>query len=165
VQTADLPVEDISHSGIPRLYNLALIDYRGKGSGHTCFSPIIPPSGQELYDWLLGAKKRTVDAGFDFFADFHVFPRYVVAIDLVVFSADEVARGDTLYRLLAEDAVEMGYSEYRTHVAYMDLIAGHFDHNGSALRKHVSALKDMVDPKGILSPGKQGIWGLRLRSR
>lgn len=50
VQTADLPVEDIPHSGTPHLKNLALMDYRGKGSGHICFSPIIPPSGQELYD-------------------------------------------------------------------------------------------------------------------
>lgn len=159
VQTADLPVEDIPHSGIPHLNNLALMDYRGKGSGHTCFSPIIPPSGQELYEWWLGAKKRTADAGFDFFADFHIFPRYVIAIDLVVFSSDEAERCDTLYRLLAEDAVKMGYSEYRTHVAYMDLIADHFDHADSALRKYVSTLKDAMDPKGILSPGKQGIWG------
>jgi len=55
--------------------------------------------------------------------------------------------------------VKVGYSEYRTHVAYMDLIADHFDHNGSVLRKYVSALKDTMDPKGILSPRKQGIWG------
>jgi 4-cresol dehydrogenase (hydroxylating) flavoprotein subunit len=161
VQTADLPVEDIPHSRILHCNNLALMDYRGKGSGHTCFSPIIPPSGQELYDWWLGANKRTADVGFDFFADFHVFPRYVIAIDLVVFSAGEAERCDTLYRLLAEDAMKMGCSEYKTHVAYMDLIADHFDHNGSALRKYVSALEDTMDPKGILSPRKQGIWGSR----
>jgi len=44
VQTAALPVEDIPHSGIPHLNNLVLMEYRGKGSGHICFSPIIPPS-------------------------------------------------------------------------------------------------------------------------
>lgn len=56
--------------------------------------------------------------------------------------------------------MKMGYSEYRTPIAYMDLIADHFDHNGSALRKYVSAFKDTMDPKEILSPGKQGILGL-----
>jgi 4-cresol dehydrogenase (hydroxylating) flavoprotein subunit len=55
--------------------------------------------------------------------------------------------------------VKMGYSEYRTHIAYMDLIADHFDRNDSALRRYVSVLKDNMDPKGILPPRKQGIWG------
>jgi 4-cresol dehydrogenase (hydroxylating) len=159
VMASDLPEEDIPHAGIPHLKNLALMDYRGKGSGHICFSPILPPSGRELYDWYLTSKQRTIDAGFDFFADFHIFPRYVIAIELVVFAEEEAQKCDDLYRILAEDAVKQGYSEYRTHVAYMDLIADHFDYNDSALRKYVDLLKDVTDPKGVLSPGKQGIWG------
>jgi hypothetical protein len=159
VVAADLPDEDIPHAGIPHLKNLALMDYRGKGGGHICFSPILPPSGRELYDWYLTSKQRTIDARFDFFADFHIFPRYVIAIEFVVFAEDEARRCDDLYQVLAKDAINQGYSEYRTHVAYMDLIADHFDHNDSSLRKYVELLKDITDPKGILSPGKQGIWG------
>lgn len=156
---SDLPEEDIPHAGVPHLKNLALLDYRGKGCGHACFSPVIPPSGRELHDWYLTAKQRTLDAGFDFFADFHVFPRYVIGIELVVFAEEETQRCDRLYRVLAEDAVKQGFSEYRTHVAYMDLIADHFDYNDSSLRKYVELLKDVMDPKGILSPGKQDVWG------
>ena len=159
VMTTDLPHEDIPHAGVPHLTNLGLMEYRGQSGGHTCFSPILPPSGRELYAWYLTAKQRTIDANFDFFADFHVFPRYVIAIELVVFAEDEADRCDRLYRLLADDAVKQGYSEYRTHVAYMDLIASHYDANDSALRRYVDAIKDMTDPKGILSLGKQGIWG------
>ena len=159
VMASDLPEEDIPHAGVPHLKNLALMDYRGKDSGHICFSPILPPSGRELYNWYLTSKQRTADAGFDFFADFHVFPRYINAIELVVFSEDEAQRCNELYKTLAQDAVDQGYSEYRTHVAYMDLIADHFDFNDSALRRYVELLKDATDPKGVLSPGKQGIWG------
>ncbi|KAJ5724828.1 hypothetical protein N7493_006556 [Penicillium malachiteum] len=37
--------EEIPHSGTPTLAPLAILDSRQKGSGHLCFSPIIPPSG------------------------------------------------------------------------------------------------------------------------
>lgn len=159
LMTPNLPDEDIPHAGVPHLRNMALMDYRGKGGGHICFSPVLPPSGRELYDWYLTAKQRTTDSRLDFFADFHVFPRYVIAIELVVFVEEEAGRCDNLYRLLAEDAITQGYSEYRTHLAYMDLVADHFDNNDSSLRKYVELLKDVTDPKGVLSPGKQGIWG------
>jgi 4-cresol dehydrogenase (hydroxylating) flavoprotein subunit len=156
--TTDVGPEEIPHSGIPTLDPLQLLGYRGPGGGHTCFSPILPPSGRELYAWYLTAKQRTIDAGFDFFADFHVYARYVIAIELVVFAPAEGKRCDALYRHLLEDAVQQGYSEYRTHVDYMDTIASHFDFNKGALRKYVQVLKDVFDPNGIISPGKSGIW-------
>ncbi|KAJ6007904.1 hypothetical protein N7540_011880 [Penicillium herquei] len=49
INAQDIGEEEISHSGIPTLAPLAMLDSRQKGSGHICFSPIIPPSGRELY--------------------------------------------------------------------------------------------------------------------
>jgi hypothetical protein len=103
--TTDVGPEEIPHSGIPTLDPLRLLEYRGPGGGHTCFSPILPPSRRELYAWYLTAKRRTMDAGFDFFADFHVYARYVIAIELVVFAPAEGKRCGDLYRHLLEDAV------------------------------------------------------------
>ncbi len=156
--TTDVGPEEIPHTGIPTLEPLKLLEYRGPGGGHTCFSPILPPSGRELYAWYLTAKQRTIDAGFDFFADFHVYARYVIAIELVVFAPAEGQRCGDLYKNLLEDAVQQGYSEYRTHIDYMDAIASHFDFNKGALRKYVQVLKDTFDPNGVISPGKSGIW-------
>ncbi|KAF9889643.1 hypothetical protein FE257_007151 [Aspergillus nanangensis] len=133
-------------------------DYRGPG-GHTCFAPIIPPSASELDVWYKKVKQRVTDAGFDFFADFHVYPRYIVAIAVMVFTPDEAGKMDRLYKELVGDGFELGHTEYRTHVHYMDHIADHFKFNDSILRKYVEQLKDVTDPKGILAPGKQGIWG------
>ena len=154
-----LPHQDIPQSGTPHVTNIRLMDYRGEGSGHTCFSPVITSSGKDVYDWYLTAKQRTIDAGFDFFADFHLYPHYIIAIELVVYAHDEATRMDKLYCLLADDASKQGYSEYRTHVKYMDLISGHFSFNDFALRRLVNRLKDELDPNRILSLGKQGIWG------
>ena len=159
ITTAEIKEEEIPHSGIPTLAPLGVVDSRQQqGGGHICFSPIIPPSGQELYDWYLTAKQRTIDARFDFFADFHVYPRYVIAIELVIYTLDEEARIHQLYRDLLHDGAEQGYMEYRTHVSYMDDVAAKLDFNHSAFMRLASLIKDTLDPNGILSPGKSGIW-------
>ena len=42
-------------------------------------------------------------------------------------------------------------------------MASLYDFNDHAYRRFVETIKDAVDPKGILSPGKQGIWPRRFR--
>ncbi|KAF5612352.1 Vanillyl-alcohol oxidase [Fusarium sp. NRRL 25303] len=154
----DIGDEEIPHAGVPTVAPLQMMDSRARGSGHICFSPIFPTSGSELYTWYLTAKQKTIEANFDFFADFHVFPRYIIGIELVVFEDSEKDAVNALFRDLLDDSAARGYSEYRTHVAYMDDVAAHFGFNNSALPRFVTLLKDTLDPNGILSPGKSGIW-------
>jgi 4-cresol dehydrogenase (hydroxylating) len=40
----------------------------------------------------------------------------------------------------------------------MDLAASQYDFNDHALMRLSTTIKDALDPNGILSPGKQGIW-------
>ncbi len=40
----------------------------------------------------------------------------------------------------------------------MDEIASHFNFNNGAQRKFIQKIKDITDPKGILSQGKSGLW-------
>ena len=150
--------EILPQTGRPTLASLAFLDIREQGGGHVAFAPILPPSGRELYAWYLEAKQTTADAGFNFLADFHVFARYVIAINLVMFTNSEQKHMNALLRRLTEQTTKRGFSEYRTHVSLMDDVASHYDFNNGALRKLTVTLKDMLDPKGILSPGKSGIW-------
>lgn len=159
ITTAEIKEEEIPHSGIPTLAPLGILDSRSeKGGAHVDFSPIIPPSGRELYEWYLTAKQRTIDARFDFFADFHVYPRYVVGIELMIYTLGEEARAHELCRNLLRDGAEQGYMEYRTHVRYMDQVAAKLDFNDSAFRRFTGLMKDVLDPNGVLSPGKSGTW-------
>jgi len=60
-------------------------------------------------------------------------------------------------------AAAAGYGEYRTHLDFMDRIAGTYNWNDSALLRMHEKVKDAVDPSGILSPGKMGIWPKSMR--
>jgi 4-cresol dehydrogenase (hydroxylating) len=45
----------------------------------------------------------------------------------------------------------------------MDFVAAQFDFNDHAAMHLYERLKDALDPAGVLSPGKQGIWPKDLR--
>ena len=60
-------------------------------------------------------------------------------------------------------SAERGYGEFRAHLHHMDEIAGQYSFNDHAYLRFVEKIKDAVDPDGILSPGKQGIWPRSLR--
>ena len=60
-------------------------------------------------------------------------------------------------------AAAQGYGEYRSHIDFMDLVADQYDFNNHAQRRFAELIKDAVDPAGILSPGKQGIWPKEMR--
>jgi 4-cresol dehydrogenase (hydroxylating) len=56
-----------------------------------------------------------------------------------------------------------GWGEYRIHAAYMDEAISFYNYNSGALHRFHETLKDAVDPNGILSAGRYGIWPRHLR--
>jgi 4-cresol dehydrogenase (hydroxylating) len=68
-----------------------------------------------------------------------------------------------LRRVLQENAI-LGYGDYRAPPMLQDDVADQFSFNNYALRRFNEALKDAIDPNGILSPGRAGIWPKAFRS-
>ncbi|KAB5522101.1 hypothetical protein GE09DRAFT_1293803 [Coniochaeta sp. 2T2.1] len=159
LDASTLPITEIPHTGVPGIHNAAVMNLRGPGGGHLSFSPLFPTDGVDLQVWFDRVLPFTEEAGFDLFCDFHVYGRYVIGIILVIYMpATEGERVKKLFERLLEDAERNSISEYRTHINYMDRVRSQYDFGDNALGRMLSSIKGLLDPSGILSQGKSGIW-------
>ncbi|KAK4194151.1 hypothetical protein QBC40DRAFT_321250 [Triangularia verruculosa] len=154
----DVTPDFLPQHGVPGLDHALEFSSKENGLWHNCYCPVLPPSGRELYEWYVRAKKITEDHDLNFVADFHVFDRYVIAINLIMFHPSAKSRLHDVQYALMEDSKRLGYLEYRTHISFMDVTAANQSFNNNAFGRFTTMLKDTIDPNGVLSPGKQGIW-------
>jgi hypothetical protein len=149
--------------GIPTYDELKWVDWLPNGA-HLFFSPIAEVTGDAAMLQYEVTRKRVLEYGFDFIPDFCVGMREMHHIVCMVYnreSADERHRAHQCIRKLIDDCAAYGWGEYRTHLALMDHIAGTYSWNDSALMKLSETVKNSLDPNGILSPGKNGVWGAK----
>jgi 4-cresol dehydrogenase (hydroxylating) len=163
--TAAIGSESVQ-AGIPSLFALEVLKYRGEDGGHIGFSPILAPSGKEASKLANLVGRTCHEHGFDYYGGFSFGFRHLWSVMMILYdkkSAEHRAQVDRLFRKLVKEAGELGFAEYRAHVEYMDLVGDQYDFNRHALRRFTETLKDAVDPNGILAPGKQGIWPKAMR--
>lgn len=128
---------------------------------HLFFSPIAPVTGEEARAQYQLTRQRVEDHGFDFIGSFLVGLREMHHIVCIVFNRkDEESRqrAHKLIKTLIAEAAARGWGEYRAHLALMDQIASTYSFNDHAQMKLNETLKNALDPKGVLAPGKNGIW-------
>lgn len=149
------------------------VELRGSwpiGLGHINISPVVPMEGHRV--------RRIFERGAAFLqsqdavrggigAVFVMGARTAVIVFAIVFDATNEAESRRAYEVggqLLDLCADEGYSEYRTHITYMDRLASKLSYNNHAYQRFCETLKDAVDPNGVLSPGRYGIWGSRFRS-
>jgi len=153
-------------TGVPVSFPLANANWFGGRGGHVGFSPVMPARGDVAMKQFSKSYALYRQYGFDYHPSFALGERHMTNVNQILFDRDNsemMGRVDTFFKLLVADAASQGYSEYRTHIDYMDLVASTFDFNNQALRRLNERVKDALDPKGILAPGKSGIWPARYR--
>ena len=172
VSNEDIPLSEGGgpQVGVPTLVPLLSLTFRGEDCGHIGFSPVLPARGKEALDFYYIAKKRSAEHGFDFYAGLHLYSRHLTHINMLIFDRhSEKQRVDVhnLFVALVKDARKEGYAEYRAHVKHQELVAGAYDWpegrgHGRLLSEKI---KDALDPKGIFSEGKMGIWSQKRRGQ
>jgi 4-cresol dehydrogenase (hydroxylating) flavoprotein subunit len=153
---------DSTQAGVPSLDLLEHLSWDEQGAGgHLDYSPVAPLDGrsaQDLCDFLDGACR---DLGVDFAVSLMLTSRVMIAVVSLWFAtADEAGTraAYTTVRSLVHRGAEQGYGAYRTHLEHMDDVAATYDWNDHAGLRLAERLKDVLDPQGVLAPGKQGIW-------
>ena len=66
---------------------------------------------------------------------------------------------------LVTEGARHGWGVYRVAPAFTDAATAAYSYNDNALIRFNEALKDLLDPNGILQPGKNGIWPRNMREQ
>jgi len=185
VETLRFPLDEageeaVQHkvlTGIPNM-NIFAIGARSQtnpepADGHLLFSPMIARSGEEVLKAQRIFTEGMRDMGVDypdaygpFTAPFTWMPRiFALTTGMPVSRTDPAvnkASRETMRKLI-ELGARHGYGEYRTPPLFQDQVMGTYSFNGNALRRFCETLKDAVDPKGIIAPGRGGFWPRSMR--
>jgi len=137
-------------------------------NGHMWFSPIIPRTGEAVFE----ANRVFAEAAKEFglpALSFSLPSCYWERAFIYIFAfpithdVETNKKNRAAFKRLVERAAEHGWGEYRTAPAFQDTIMGTYAYNDHALLRFHEVLKDAVDPNGILSAGRYGIWPKHLR--
>ena len=167
----NLPVMENPHhavqAGIPSMALDQMTSwYGGEKGGHIGFSCAVPISAKDGTAIRDLSRAQLSKDGLDYSAAIIVTKRAMIHVALVVFDTEDEAQARGAYKSVKDMvpvAAAQGYGEYRSHIDFMDLVADQYDFNNHAQRRFAELIKDAVDPAGILSPGKQGIWPKGMR--
>ncbi|MUI11373.1 FAD-binding protein [Massilia dura] len=139
--------------------------------GHAWFSPVIPRSGAAILkiNEVLGKAAKELGIPMVFAMNVPV-PSWERSFTFIIpfFISKDAAQNKKnreAFRRIIQIAAEHGWGEYRTAPAFQDDVMATYSFNDHALLRFHETVKDAVDPNGILSPGRYGIWPKHLRKQ
>jgi 4-cresol dehydrogenase (hydroxylating) len=160
--------------GIPTLSTFAMLarNQFGPGmGGHIGFSPIVPRTGeailefQDFYTKHLAEVQNGENLGIVGPVMMTNWERSLVCLIMFPIGRDKAmnAKMRAAFNKWVALAAERGWAEYRAPTVYQDLVSDTYSYNNNALRRFREKIKDAVDPNGILSPGRYGVWPKNIR--
>ncbi|MEZ5929440.1 MAG: FAD-binding oxidoreductase [Parvularculaceae bacterium] len=164
--------------GVPNLEFFAL-GTRGGGlpptRGHLFFSPVIPQSAEGILEANRVFNKAVNDIPLlqqvpmfnlrPFSLPTAFYERcFLLVLGFPVLDDPAINKATVAaFRELIRIGAEHGWGEYRTSPIFQDQVMQTYSFNDNALLRFHETIKDALDPNGILSPGRYGIWPQNLR--
>jgi len=139
-------------------------------NGHLWFSPIIPRTGQAIFEANRVFSEAAREFGLPIFS-FSLPSTYWERAFIYIFAfpvthdVETNKKNRAAFQKMVQRAAEHGWGEYRTAPAFQDAIMNTYAYNNHSLLRFHETLKDAVDPNGILSAGRYGIWPKHLREK
>ena len=162
-----------SEFGIPALSTFMLgarSEFTEATDGHITCSPIVPRTGEGIvaaYDLIWKTLKQFDLPPIVVTPPIGCWARTFVILVMMEVTHDPAQNRKTRagFREMIKVLAAHGYGEYRTAPAFMDDVAATYSFNDRALLRFQEAVKDAVDPNGILSAGRYGVWPKHLRKK
>jgi 4-cresol dehydrogenase (hydroxylating) len=136
--------------------------------GHIWFSAVIPRTGKGVIEANRVLRRECARLGLNVFMFAPTITCWTRSF--VVFAAVPVYKDPARNRHLREAVTEIigicaqhGWGEYRSPPAFQDAVMDAYSFNNHKLRRVNEQIKDALDPEGILSVGRYGVWPKRLR--
>jgi 4-cresol dehydrogenase (hydroxylating) len=86
---------------------------------------------------------------------------HIIYIVYETYDADSRRQVHKLILQLMNDCAENGWMEYWTYGALMDQASAARDLTNNTIARINTEVKDVIDPTGILEPGRNGVWPTR----
>ncbi len=139
--------------------------------GHMWFSPIIPRTGEAIFEANRVFSAAAKDLGMPLFQTFSMpacfWERSFIFILATPVTTDAATNRKYLagFKKLIEIGGQHGWGEYRTAPVFQESVMDVYSFNNHALHRLHETLKDAIDPNGILSAGRYNIWPRHLRKK
>ena len=137
-------------------------------NGHMWFSPIIPRTGEAIFEANRVFSEAAKEFGLPNLA-FSLPSTYWERAFIFIFAfpvthdVETNKKNRAAFKQLVQRAAEQGWGEYRTAPVFQDTIMNTYAYNNHVLLRFHETLKDAIDPNGIISAGRYGIWPKHLR--
>jgi len=162
--------------GVPDLSTFQMLNRPAQGdpnlsNGHMDFSPILPRTGEALLEFAQfyrdNVGKVSENGALRFQGPVYMtnWDRTLVALIMFPIGKDKTlnAKMRHAFETWVQLCAEHGWGEYRTPSVFQDAVAKVYSYNNGSLTRLRETIKDAVDPNGILSPGRYGVWPKHLR--
>ena len=166
---------DKASFGIPALEIFAITTRNQQtdsdpADGHADFFAMLPRKASAVWDSARVMAETYKELGFPprhtpFSTPANYYSRCLIMTTLIPTyrNAAKNARSRELFARVMDRCAEHGWASYRTSPAFQERLISKYSYNNDALLKFKEKLKDAIDPNGIISPGRYGIWPAKTR--